>query len=165
MDNRALIEMIVKRKDTIVTYIKKAFILITGITFCMVSLFAIPVFGAVISFFIGWMCWILWAKQYVEYEYSFFNGEMDVDMIVAKRKRKRLLTVNFKRIYVLAKLEGTYFNEYSKGQVIDVSSQGDAKDCYFVAADGAKGRYALIFEPNERLLEAIIAAAGQKYRA
>lgn len=30
----------------------------------------------------------------VEYEYIVTNGEMDIDKIIAKRRRKRLITVN-----------------------------------------------------------------------
>lgn len=37
--------------------------------------------------------YILITNMSVEYEYIVTNGEMDIDKIIAKRRRKRLITV------------------------------------------------------------------------
>ena len=45
----------------------------------------------------GYGAWYLISSMNVEYEYILTNGEMDVDKIVARRRRKRMITVNARK--------------------------------------------------------------------
>ena len=48
----------------------------------------------------------------VEYEYSFTNGELDVDKVVNNTKRKRLLTVDMRKIEKMAPVEDESYAAY-----------------------------------------------------
>ena len=66
----------------------------------------------------------------IEYEYIITNNEMDIDKIIGRRKRKRMITVDFKR--------------------------ADKDAYYLVVTHNDYGRVKIIFNPNERLRESIM---------
>ena len=50
----------------------------------------------------------------IEYEYILTNNELDIDKIIAKSARKRMLTVNFREIEICANiLDESKRNEYN----------------------------------------------------
>lgn len=89
----------------------------------------------------------------VEYEYSVTNGELDVDKIIAKRKRKHMLTVRISDFETFGlESEAKFDNNLTTFLV------GDGDEAHYYAADfqhESLGRVRLVFSPNERILEAI----------
>jgi hypothetical protein len=97
--------------------------------------------------------------QGVEYEYSFTNGELDIDKIMAKRKRKRLVEIDHKQIQVMAPYTAEYESEtkdYQVTQVIDTSSHKNAPGRWFFIYENQEGKYVfVVFQPSKRLREAM----------
>jgi hypothetical protein len=91
----------------------------------------------------------------VEFEYSLTNGELDIDKIINKSKRKRLMTVDTRNFEILAPKTQKYNNEFNKkcDTVLDVSSQKNP--AYFAIFNTKNGKTKLIFEPTDKMLEAI----------
>ena len=54
---------------------------------------------------LGIACYFIVPKTDLEYEYLFVNGEMDIDMVMAKSKRKKAKTVNIKEADLVAPLD------------------------------------------------------------
>ena len=102
----------------------------------------------------GW--WYLLTSFKVEYEYILTNGEMDIDKIIAQRKRKRLITINFRNIEILAPVNGEHKNEFENQGLktkIDASSYPGSPNAYFVIASNEKlGLTRVIFEPDDRII-------------
>lgn len=92
-----------------------------------------------------------------EYEYSFVDGEMEVDKIVRKASRRKCGSFDFRKLERMAPL-GSQSDMRLSGnnyRVFDYSS-GDTENKKYVAyvmKDNETVR--LIFEPNEALLGAI----------
>ncbi len=89
----------------------------------------------------------------VEYEYIITNGEIDIDKIIAKRKRKRLVTVKasaFERFGLLK--EAPPADESTK---IVASGFVSESDYYADFRHSKFGQVRLIFSPDEKSLEAI----------
>lgn len=90
----------------------------------------------------------------VEYEYIVTNGEIDVDKIIAKRRRKRMVTVkasNFQAFGLLKEAEGA-----PQGTTTMMACANDPEHDYYADFDHSKfGRVRLIFSPDERTLEAM----------
>lgn len=110
-------------------------------------LLAAAVFGA----------YYLITAQNIEYEYIVTNGEIDVDMIINRRKRKRLITVHSRTFDVVAPVgspehRGEENATYTR--VIDASSASDNGKAYFASFSKDGQRIKLIFEPTEKMLEA-----------
>jgi hypothetical protein len=91
-----------------------------------------------------------------EFEYSFINGDFDVDMILGKRKRKQVLSTSCKEIKLMApaesdknKPEGTF------NQTLDFSISKNSTGRWFFIIEREDGSRNLVyFNPNERLLKA-----------
>jgi hypothetical protein len=102
---------------------------------------------------------LLFRRTDLEYEYILTNGELDIDKIMGKRKRKRMLTsVNCRSFDVLAPMIPKYEHEYGKVQLkrVDISSSQDATGRWFAVYVGDKGvRTLLVFEPNVKMLETL----------
>ncbi len=66
---------------------------------------------------LGIACYFIVPKTDLEYEYLFVNGEMDIDMVMAKSKRKKAKTVNIREADLVAPLDShrlDYYNSNSK---------------------------------------------------
>lgn len=109
--------------------------------------FVIP---AVIILFIG--VWLM-GNQSVEYEYIITNSEMDIDKIIGKRKRKRMITLDLKSAEDFA----PYPPEEDKNADATVhASNGLEQDAYYLlVSHSGYGMVKLIFNPNEKMREAI----------
>ena len=106
-----------------------------------------------------WGAIILFRRQNLEFEYILANGEFDVDKIMGKRRRKRILnSANCRNFDILAPMVPKYQHQYNNNQLkkLDVSSSHDAQDRWFAIFVGAKGvKTLLVFEPNEKMLEGL----------
>ncbi len=109
--------------------------------------FVIP---AVLALFGG--VWLI-GNQNVEYEYIVTNDQMDVDKIIGKRKRKRMITLDLS--------SAVDFTSYSDDSVTaDVTvhaSSGLEQDAFCLLVNhSGYGKVKLIFNPNEKMREAIM---------
>lgn len=159
--NDVFVEQLIERKQT-----WKNILLKLGIVFLALIISAIfliigslrMVFPFVFAASL-WGAYQLIQTRNIEYEYSFTNGEMDVDEIRGRRKRKRLLSVNFRKIELMAPLNEATRKDYlsaKNGKILDVSTSVRAENRWFVKFDDeGGGRTILIFEPNARLVGAI----------
>ena len=95
-----------------------------------------------------WGAYILIGRFSIEYEYIVTNGEMDIDKIMQRRKRKRIITVPAKNIRSIEPLrvDNTTYKE-----VIDASKNDkNAADTYMlITEDNVK----IIFNPSEKMLK------------
>lgn len=93
----------------------------------------------------------------VEYEYIITNGEIDIDKIIAKRKRKRLITAKPSKFERFGKLSDAA--DVSGITVVEAKGYSDddtAEDYYIDFQHDSFGAVRLIFTPSKRTLEAIV---------
>lgn len=99
-----------------------------------------------------------------EFEYSFINGDIDIDMIQGKRKRKTVFSVSCKEIQALAScdgMDGTLSGEFTR--TVDASiSKKHADRWYFITERQDGSRELVFFSPNERMLDAFKDYLGKK---
>lgn len=81
---------------------------VLAIGFLTVNFIIAVVFGAMSA-----GLFFLKKKLYVEYEYYFTNGEIDIDVIMEMKSRKRLITFSAKDMELFAAENSTYFMDYS----------------------------------------------------
>ena len=93
-------------------------------------------------------------NTYVEYEYTFTNGELDVDKIIAKKKRHEMLSTNIRQF--------TDFGKYDDGMdetddmtVIMATDNVAEHEYYADFNDETVGKARLVFVPDDRMLENI----------
>ena len=96
--------------------------------------------------------WLL-SGMNIEYEYIVTNNEMDIDKIIGRRKRKRMITVDLTRT--------DDFGGYPSENSIDAdttvhATTGLEKNAhYLLVHHNDYGKVKVIFNPNEKLMEAI----------
>ena len=140
MDNFA--EQLVKRSETSADKTKRLILIIVGVFFTVVIAglavlqLTKPIFamlGLILAAAAGYGTYFAVQGSYVEYEYTFTNGELDVDKIVAKKKRTAMVSTDIKKF--------TAFGKYTDG--MDESE------------DMTVGLTRLVFAPDERILDNI----------
>ena len=90
----------------------------------------------------------------IEYEYIVTNGDLDIDMIVSKRKRKRIFSANCKEFDIVSPVKSSHFDQSVQNikNRIDASSSIDSPDAYFITLNYNGERTLVIFEPTEKML-------------
>ena len=106
---------------------------------------------------LGWLMWWLLSGMNIEYEYCITNGDIDIDRIVARRKRERVVSVALKKV----ESAGQYKPEKWQGRQVDrlvfAAPSEKEEGLYCFSYRSKKRGYTLVvFQPNERVMEAFV---------
>ena len=160
------LEYMIKRKNTGKDYaitagiVALALVLTYVIFFVMTHVLKLGTLGFILIFGVWAGVYWLLSSRSREYEYSVTNGELDIDEIIARRKRKHLLSAKTRQFELCANVHDPEFqhalNQKSTGRtVIMAASLPQAKRTYFVdTVDHNNKSYRLFFEPTPKMLEA-----------
>lgn len=93
-------------------------------------------------------------KLYVEYEYVFTNGEVDVDKIVEMKKRSRAVTFNIKNVELLALENSQQVNDFinKPSKTLNLFPKTTDKNIYVAMVTGGPERIQVRFVPDEEFL-------------
>lgn len=152
-------EQIVKRQGNFKDTLKKVGIVIAVIVITFVSMLipyvqeffyivmAAAVFGA----------YQLFSFINVEYEYLFTNGELDIDIIYSRSRRKRQFTGFVKDFEIMAHVENpNCTRSFDNAQETKDYSSGQVLPNTYAFLTTYKGkRLKIIIEPNEMMVNAI----------
>ena len=156
------VEQIVKIKRNIKDYLTIAIIwlgaaILTGTMFFLMDLSAgllsVPVVVGIV--FILWGAIKLTSLTYVEYEYIFTNRDFDVDKIVAKSSRQRVLSFKVPSVQKYAKFNPLAPIPHSVQKVYYACDKNSEDAMYIIVPVVKEGTVMLVFEPNERLAKAL----------
>lgn len=119
----------------------------------MISAFGMAMFGMPMLIIVPiggcYLAYILFTGTFTEYEYIVTNNEMDIDKIVGRRKRKRLITVKLSSVSQWGEYEGDAIA--ADATVIAADGKGQ-NDKYLLANHDKYGKVAVIFTPSEETL-------------
>lgn len=107
------------------------------------------------------------SRYNLEWEYQYVNGELDVDRILNKARRKRMASYDIATAEMVAPLSShrlDYYNNNSKIKTIDYTS-GDSeneKQIYVMLTPGKDGLVKVLFEPSEQMLKDMRVKAPRK---
>lgn len=105
---------------------------------------------------IGYGVWRLLTSLNIEYEYSVTNGDIDIDQIIAKRKRKRVVSVKGSKIEALEPYNAAEFasRRFDRLVVAAPSQNSDGLWCFSYRSK-KNGHTLVVFLPEERVLNAL----------
>ncbi len=91
----------------------------------------------------------------VEYEYILTNGELDVDKITNRKKRKRLITVHSKTFTAFYIADKDDFSDKEKAfaRVIDATAHSDSHTDYCAEFFKNGQKIKLIFNPTQKMID------------
>ena len=150
-------EQLIKRSPTTADMLKKTGLIISIIIVFLITMMFIGAFAPVITLVYGFLAYIIMGRLKREYEYSFTNGELDIDVIYNKSTRKRLYTGNVKDFEVMAHIDDTsHQNSFATAhERHDYSSGIPSERSYVFLTNYNSKKVSIIIEPNDEMLEAI----------
>ncbi len=153
-------EKLVKKQQGIKELLIKAFLIALAISsvvsvFLLGMIIFVPVIVIAVAFFVI-------SRMDIEYEYLYVNGDLDVDKIIHKAKRKRIFSSNVKELELLAPFDAPELKAYGKAKLLDVSSGGGDGNLYAMVARQNNGLVKVLFEPDETILEGFRMLAPRK---
>ena len=143
------IELLVKKKKTSTDTLLKALMIgVTVILFNPIILLPAIVMGVVDYFKLPALD--------LEYEYLYVNGELDIDKIMSKQKRKRVGSYDMKKVELVAPRNSHELDSFRNRKdlkVHDYSSMEENAKTFGMVINGEKGMELIYFDPNEAILK------------
>ena len=152
-------QIVAKKKET------KEKIFIIGVALLLLVLMVVSFFalGGIGLFSVALLLWVALAygawwlitSQNLEFEYSITNGDIDIDRIVARRKRARIVSVRGQKIEQAGKYDAAQMQNRPFDRVVMAASSQNAQGLYYFTYHSKKsGSTIVVFEPDERVKEA-----------
>ncbi|MFT9076301.1 DUF6106 family protein [Ethanoligenens sp.] len=111
-----------------------------------------------------WGGWMLLRRFQLEYEYILTNFDLDVDKIVAQRKRKRMMSIDLHRIDQFARFDENHRQHVESAGIqkrLDASTHVNGETWYLIFNHKELGKTLLLFSPDERIQQAVKKAKPQ----
>ena len=90
----------------------------------------------------------------VEFEYILTNGELDVDKITNRKKRKRLITIHAKSFIEFGKVKRAQSDKGAEyARIIDASAHSDSFEDYYAVFFKNGQKIKLIFNPTAKMID------------
>lgn len=150
------IEQLVKQKTPIFKIMLKYFILSLTVVFALGGFLLFPPFLCV-ALLLGLLFWWVNMQNEVEFEYACLNGDMDIDRIIGQQKRKGVIRMVTGKMEIVAPSDSPRIKEhkYAHAKVLNCSSNEKSAKTYTIIYNGDDGRFEVIFEPDEEVLQAL----------
>lgn len=153
-------EQLVKQKTKASSVLAKiVLIVVTALSFFLVLLFPMAMIVPVIMIAVDMF---LFKRFDLEFEYLYVNGDLDIDKIMAKQKRKRVFETNVRDIEVLAPTGSIELQQYQRTKTYDFSSGAGKVKTYEMVTNSQGQTVKIIFEPNKTILEGMKMLAPRK---
>ena len=156
------IEVMVRKKTPIGMKVGQYVLVILTVFLFLCSLI-LGIFGLIFAVAAGVGAYFIGLRSMIEYEYTYFDKELDVDVIYSMQKRKHLKTYDLTQLEVLAPA-GSYHLDSFKNRDIkarDFSTHvpGNERNVYVMYVGGNEK---VIFEPTPELIKTIANIAPRK---
>ena len=104
--------------------------------------------------------YILMNSRNIEYEYILTNNYFDVDKIMAKKGRKRILSIDFSEASTVANIKDNdhnhaYRNNNGAVKIMDLTGNKMVGDVYFIDTQVGGERKLILFQPTSKMLDSI----------
>ncbi len=146
-------EQLVTRNPDTSTFVKKTTVFVAALFISALLFILFKALSLVLIVLIGYGTYYLIKNFDVEYEYICTNGELDIDKIIAKSRRKRLISAEIQEALEFGEVSGKSFNkDYS---VIDATSGSNENDYYLTCKSSKFGMCYVLISPNDEMLNVI----------
>ena len=145
-------ELLVKKEPTAKDSIVKYGMIVLTVLAVGAGLFISPIL-LLVAVALGVASYFVIPRTDLEYEYLFVNGEFDIDMVMSKSKRKKVMSMNLREADLVAPLD-SHRMDYSSG------NQQHRRFAVIIKSGGENCK--IIIEPDEQMAQAIKNSAPSK---
>ena len=123
--------------------------------FALLSLSTMQFVLCIICIIVAVAAFFMKRKAYVEYEYVFTNGVIDIDAIYEQKKRKRVVSFDAKDMELLAESNSNYVKDFSNKPDRELScfQAKTSKIVYVAMVTGGIERLQFSFTPDKGFLD------------
>ena len=146
-------ECLISRGPGTKDYFLKALVLALTVTLVALSIItSLTMYPMLLIVGVGacYLGYLLMGMTNIEYEYIVTNSDLDVDKIIGKRKRKRLISVKLNTVEALGEYTGTEVANVN-ATVIATDNTGVGM-WYIIAEHSAHGKVMVLFTPSKASL-------------
>lgn len=154
------IEILVRRKTRALDIAVVIVVIISAVLLAGAALLLIPILYQFASLLLlaavgaGVGAWFLATSTRVEFEYILTNGELDIDRITAKRRRKRLISIACSKFEEMAPYDaGKLSSRRFQTRLLVCDSTAGENVWYAVFRHQNAGTTLLVFNMSERLMK------------
>lgn len=144
-------EQLITIKKDAKTYFAYIIIAIAAIILMAAAIWIFGNIAIIAVFLILYGAYKLYSMLSIEYEYIITNSIMDIDKIIAKSSRKRILSFEINNIERVEK--------YRKELPQDI-----LKDCFFACNKDDKNAYVLVIHPEGKSKQTVIIAPDERMK-
>lgn len=153
-------ECLIKRRKSIKEYMLIFSLIILGVvaTFFYLA-FRYAILGGMLSgvgfaavVMMWWGIIIATTNKNQEFEYTVTNSDVDIDTIIARKKRRRIISFNAKDIEKMAPIE-QLDEKMTFARTIDASAHDDRFDVYFISATVKGEKVKILVNPSRKMLD------------
>jgi len=151
-------EQIVKRQPTSTDTFKRVGLILLTIVVALIALsLPVPMIGPFIAAGAVFGAWYFLSFLRVEYEYTFTAGELDIDAIYNRSRRKRVFSGRVSDFEIMAHVEDKMHTSALQNAQVqkDYSSGVVGAETYAFMINYENKRTKIIIEPNEVMLKAL----------
>ncbi len=163
--SESYVELLVKKKKTPKDSILKG-LMIAGIVILVLIGLVIPLV-LIAAIALGVLAYFKMPGLDLEFEYLYVNGELDIDKIMSKVKRKRVGSFDISKAEMVAPVKShelDYYRQSKDLKVVDCSSGEDHANVYGMVIKDEKGMKLVLFEPNQEILDDMRRIAPRKVK-
>ena len=156
--------VIVSEKKKLWKRILTVALFVVTCVFFLLALMA-PVFFSIITVLFAVLWYFMAFQTGIEYEYTYYDGEMRFSKIIAKRKRKGIAMVQMDDVIAFAPKGDRSLYQYENNPQVktrDLSSGKKDAKLYVLVAKTEEDYQMTIFEPDEQYLDAVCIKYRQK---
>lgn len=150
------VEWLVPKKRSLTDKIIRVTIVLMTVACGLLALLSLNVVVFVVTLVLAVIAMIAFNYTDVEFEYIYVNGELGVDRILAKSKRKRIATFDTGKVEIIAPLGSHQLDghKHKKYKVLDFTTGVRTEKSHIFVMYYAEGKKVLL-EPNRELMTAL----------
>lgn len=149
------VEQIIVRKKTTSQVVYAVLIMALTSLLITFSFLMIGSLALILVFGLGYGMWWLLSGMNIEYEYCITNGDIDIDKIIGRRKRERVVSVSLKKLETVGRYDPAQWKERGVDRTVIAAPSEKEEGLYcFSYRSKKRGHTLVIFQPNERVLAA-----------
>lgn len=156
----------------LVTKEKSLFIKTTTLAlFVTAAMSTLYVIMGYIAFFpmalLAWVVTFILRNRYIEYEYSYYDGELRFAKIINQTKRKELTTYLMEEVVTIARIDDGSVYSYltdKNAKVVNLTTGNPNAVVYVAVVKNGNGTELVKYEPDEKYLNEVCIKYGFKVK-
>ncbi|MCM1263376.1 MAG: DUF6106 family protein [Butyrivibrio sp.] len=137
--------LVAKKSSFFIRLLKTVLITLTVVFFLLAMATTLSIVALIIAVVLGIGAYFAYMNADIEYEYLYLDKEISVDRVMAKSRRKRMVSYDVNRMEILAPIKSYRLDSYKNRtmKTVDYSSGVEQQP---------DKRYMMVYEGNTKIL-------------